>query len=80
MQAVITFDIPWYLDSDSKAVAEIVSTLFKHRSVLYGGSISAVSEAHARASIDSSIARTIEAELRVRIERETGLKIPDWEV
>jgi hypothetical protein len=80
MQAVITFDIPWYLDSDSKAVAEIVSTLFKHRSVLYGGSISAVSEAHARASIDSSIARTIEAELRVRIERETGLKIPEWEV
>ncbi len=80
MQAVITFDIPWYLDSDSEAVAEIVSTLFKHRSVLYGGSISAVSEAHARASIDSSIARTIEAELRVRIERETGLKIPDWEV
>jgi len=80
MQAVITFDIPWYLDGDSKAVAEIVSTLFKHRSVLYGGSISAVSEAHARASIDSSIARTIEAELRVRIERETGLKIPDWEV
>lgn len=80
MQAVITFDIPWYLDSDSEAIAEIVSTLFKHRSVLYGGSISAVSEAHARASIDSSIARTIEAELRVRIERETGLKIPDWEV
>ena len=80
MQAVITFDIPWYLDNDSEAVAEIVSTLFKHRSVLYGGSISAVSEAHARASIDSSIARTIEAELRVRIERETGLKIPDWEV
>jgi hypothetical protein len=80
MQAVITFDIPWYLDSDPEAVAEIVSTLFKHRSVLYGGSISAVSEAHARASIDSSIARTIEAELRVRIERETGLKIPEWEV
>jgi len=80
MQAVITFDIPWYLDNDSDAVGEIVSTLFRYRSLLYGGSISAVSEAHARASIDSSIAHLVEADLRTKIEEKTGLKIPDWEV
>lgn len=76
LQSVITFDIPYYFSEDQQFVEDIVSTLYHHRSVLHDGSISAISEAHERASIDNTIVRIIENELRHQIQQKTGLNIP----
>lgn len=76
LQSVITFDIPWYFAEDQRFVEDIVSTLYNHRSVLYGGSIATVSEAHERASIDSNLVHIVENELRRQIEQNAGLRIP----
>ncbi len=76
LQSVITFDIPWYFADDKQQIEDIISTLYNHRSVLYGGSIATVSEAHERASIDSNLVRVVENELRNQIQQNTGLRIP----
>jgi len=76
LQSVITFDIPCYFANDQQFTEDIVSTLYNHRSVLYGGSIATVSEAHERASIDSELVRVVENELRHQIEEKAGLRIP----
>jgi hypothetical protein len=54
LQSVFTFDIPSYIDDD-EATLEIVDTLYNHRSLLFDGSVSVVSEAHMRASVDIEI-------------------------
>lgn len=79
LQAVITFDIPWYFADNQQLIEEIVATLYSHRSVLYDGSISAVSEAHGRASISAELVRLMENELRHQIHQKTGLRIPTLE-
>ncbi|MCS7208259.1 MAG: hypothetical protein NZ874_01670 [Fimbriimonadales bacterium] len=76
LQSVITFDVPFYFAEDQQFIEDIVSTLYNHRSVLHDGSISTISEAHERASIDSAVVNLIENELRHQIQQKTGLCIP----
>ncbi len=77
LQSVFTFDVPFYLADDENAVDEIVSTLFQHCSYLYDGSVSLTSEAHERASIDATIVKTIENEVRLAIQKRANLRIPE---
>lgn len=79
LQSVFTFDVPQYLANDEQAVLEIVDTLYHHRSLLFDGSVSVVSEAHMRASVDNEIVKIVENEVKKAIERRSGLKIPDME-
>lgn len=72
LQSVVTFDVPDYLMNEEEAIKGIALTLYDARSILFGGSIQAVSEAHARASVRSSIMEALEEE----IERRLGIKIP----
>lgn len=72
LESVVTFDIPDYLVEDRKAIEGIALTLYDARSILFGGSIQAVSDAHARASVRNSIVEELERE----IERRLGVKIP----
>lgn len=72
LESVVTFDVPDYLVDDEKAIKGIASTLYEARSILFGGSIQVVSDAHARASVRNSIVEELERE----IERRLGVKIP----
>lgn len=63
MQSVISVDIPYYVDENEKNLHEIMSTLFAHKQMLFNGSISVVSSAHAKASISSNLIMQIENEL-----------------
>lgn len=78
LQSVFTFDIPSYIDNDD-ATLEIVDTLYNHRSLLFDGSVSVVSEAHMRASVDTEIVKIVENEVKKAIEKRSGFKIPDME-
>lgn len=77
LQSAIAFDIPVYFmgendcKRDQSAINDIVYTLFKHRSVLFDGSITPVMQAHAKSSISSKIVGDIEKYL----ENEMKLKI-----
>lgn len=72
MQSMIAFDIPKYFHEDYQKVEEIATTLFRHKSLLYGGSIQTISEAHSKASIASSIVKMVEKE----IEKKSGVRLP----
>ena len=72
MQGMIAFDIPFYFDQSQKEIHEIATTLFSHKSFLYGGSISSISDAHAKASIGVNIKNAIEKKL----EKQLNLKLP----
>lgn len=79
LQSVFTFDIPYYIESEEKAVVEIVETLYHHRSLLFEGSVSVISEAHMRASVDNEIVKIVENEVKKTIEKRSGLRIPNME-
>lgn len=79
LQSVFTFDIPTYIETDEKAVTEVVETLYHHRSLLFEGSVSVISEAHMRASVDNEIVKIVENEVKKAIEKRSGLKIPNME-
>lgn len=72
MQSMLAFDIPFYFSNSQKDIHEIASTLFSHKSLLYNGSISTVSDAHAKASISNKVVREIERDLEQRL----GIKLP----
>lgn len=67
-QSMIALDIPYYLDSKDKEIHDIIGTIFSHKSVLYDGSISVVSESHIKSSIAYSVVKQIENELLNKID------------
>ena len=79
LQSVFTFDVPSYIENDDQSLLEVVDTLYHHRSLLFDGSVSVVSEAHMRASVDTEIVKIVENEVKKAIEKRSGLKIPDME-
>jgi len=72
MQSMLAFDIPFYFCDSPKDIHEIASTLFSHKSLLYNGSISTISDAHAKASISNRVVSEIEKDLEKRL----GIKLP----
>ena len=67
-QSMIAFDIPYYLESNDKEIHDIVGTIFSHKSVLYDGSISVVSESHIKSSIAHTVVKQIENELLNKVD------------
>ena len=71
LESVITFDVPDYIVKDQE-VEDIVATLHACRSVLFGGTLGIVSEAHQLASVSSGITRQLED----TFESKSGVKLP----
>ncbi len=67
-QSMIALDIPYYLENKEKEIHEIIGTIFSHKSVLYNGSISVISESHIKSSIAYSVVKQIENELLNKID------------
>ena len=70
MESAVVFDVPNYMVENRRALNQISATLWRHRSILYGGSIDSVVEAHDRASLGKTSVNRLEWELWRLIERE----------
>lgn len=70
LESAIAFDVPEYLAQDTKALSQVIATLWGHRSALYGGSLGSIVEAHERASVGDPAVSRLEWELWNWVERE----------
>jgi len=70
LESAIAFDVPEYLTQDEKTLSQIIATLYAYRSVLYGGSLGPVVEAHERASVGDPAVSRVERELWNWVEKE----------
>lgn len=70
LESAIAFDVPEYLAQNKGALSQVISTLWAHRSALYGGSLGPLVEAHERASVGDPAIRRLEQELWNWVEKE----------
>jgi len=70
LESAIAFDVPEYLAQDRKALSQVIATLWRHRSALYGGSLGPIVEAHERASVGDPAVSRLERELWNWVESE----------
>lgn len=79
-EGVAIFDLPPYLGEED--AVKVARSLRAHRSVLYGGSVGTVVEAHGRASVARSIPRRMEEEILARFRKTFGedlaKKLAEW--
>jgi len=70
LESAIAFDVPSYLEKDKRTLQQVITTLYKHRSALYGGSVAPIVRAHDTASVADASIRHLERELWELVERE----------
>lgn len=75
LESVISFDVPAYIDNPDK-VEEVVATLHDAKSVLFGGSLTVVQDAHAQASVAKTILDQLEQEIEKRLK--VKLDFREW--